>query len=253
MLTRELGVWLVPTVVLLLWTGRPRWTRDALVAPAIALGVGALLVLPWTIRNTATFHAFVPVTTTSGVGVAGTYNQTSYDDPHDPEVWRAPWFDPDTAQVILDHQGDDEAQLDKLLRSKAIEFVRAHPASVPKAMWWNTVRLFDLQGPDHALFIRQFIPYPEGLTHVAVFASYAMWLAAIAALFVRDIRRRLPWAVALFPLLVWLNLAILSGNIRYRASIEPFGVMLAAAWLAFVLRTRDERAGAVEPGEAVAV
>ncbi|MGH9184337.1 MAG: glycosyltransferase family 39 protein [Acidimicrobiales bacterium] len=240
MLTREIGLLLIPTVVLLLWPRRegaspvPHWSRAALAAPVACLAVTAAVMVPWTVRNAVQFDAFIPLTTSAGVALAGTYNETSFDEKADPALWRPPWLDRAMADVMIDHEGDDEAAMDRALRQEAIDFVIDHPGYVPKAMLWNTVRLFDLEGTDHALFVRQFIPYPEMLTRLAVYASYLVWLVALAGLFLPALRRRLPWPVALFPVLVWLGLAVLSGNIRYRASLEPLAVVVAGGVVALV-------------------
>ena len=230
-LTREIGIWLIPTVVLLVWSERPRWSRRALLVPAAALAAAIVVVSPWTVRNALRFSALVPVTTTSGVGLAGVYNETSRQNTKDPGLWMGPWFDPGVAKIILADVHRDEAEQDRVLRAAAVDFAREHPGYVMEVAVWNTVRLFDLNGPGAAMFIRQFIPYPSGLTRASVYASYLIYaLAAFGA--TRALRRRAPNALWLFPLLVWMNLAVLSGNIRYRASIEPFLVLLAAVGVA---------------------
>ena len=166
--------------------GVGRWAplaRQALVPPLVAVGVAALVVLPWTVRNAVEMDAFVPVTTTAGVGVAGVYNQTSFTNTTDPALWIPPWFDPAMAEVMQALPDPDEVDLDRALRRAAIDFLADHPSYLPEVMFWNTVRLFDLAGPNDALFIRQYIPYPEGLTRVSVFASYVIYvLAALGAL-----------------------------------------------------------------------
>jgi hypothetical protein len=59
-------------------------------------------------------------------------------------------------------------------------------------------------------------------------------LLAVAALFL-PMTRRAPRSVWLFPVLACLIILVLSGNIRYRASIEPFTVLLASVTLARIL------------------
>ncbi|MGI8663288.1 MAG: glycosyltransferase family 39 protein [Acidimicrobiales bacterium] len=233
-LTREIGIWLLPVVVVLLWA--PRVKESARLwrfGPVLAVGVAVAVVAPWTVRNAIELHALVPVTTTSGVVLAGVYDETSRANTLDPALWVPPWFDPGMAQVILRDPHRDEAQLDKALRSAAIDFAKDNPRYVPKVFFWNTVRLFDLQGTRDAEYISQFIPYPTGLTKLSVYSSYLVYVLAIAGALL-GAARGAPKVVWLFPVLVWLNLALLSGNIRYRSSIEPFLLLLAAATVAAV-------------------
>jgi hypothetical protein len=182
-------------------------------------------------RNAVEMHAFVPVTTTGGIGLAGTYNQTSYTNTTYPAIWVPAYFDPAINRTILANPDRSEVQLDKEYRRAAIDFVKKHPGYVPKVLFWNTVRMFDFRGTADAIFTAQYIPYPHGLTVLSVFASYLLELLAIVALFL-PLTRRAPKSVWLFPVLACLIILVLSGNIRYRASIEPFTVLLASVTLA---------------------
>jgi 4-amino-4-deoxy-L-arabinose transferase-like glycosyltransferase len=240
-LTREVGIALLPPVAWLIWTtdrnpasDRPRRTLRGLAAPALAVLLSVLVVAPWTIRNAVELHAVVPVTTTGGIGLAGTYNQTSYSNKTYPAIWIPAYVDPAIKQTILANPDRSEVQLDKEYRRAAIDFVRKHPGYVPKVLFWNTVRMFDFRGTPDAVFTAQYIPYPHGLTVLSVFASYMLELLAIAALFL-PMTRRAPKSVWLFPVLACLIILVLSGNIRYRASIEPFTVLLASVTIARIL------------------
>jgi len=228
-LAREIGVALVPAIALLLWTDRPRWRRRALVAPAVVVLAAVAVIVPWTIRNAVQFHRFVPISTSSGLALAGTYNETSYEN----HVMQAQWIpaltDPHLKALVAQHPGIDEAELDALLRSEGLHFMADHPGYVAKAMGYNFVRLFDLDGGDQSRFAAQYWPYPKDLLRLGMHVSWVLWALAVVALSVRDIRRRLSWELAVFPILAIVFLAILSGNIRYRASIEPVPVVLVAA------------------------
>src|SRR4051794_1129957 len=50
-LTRANGLIVLLPLALAVWDGRPRWTRAALVAPALLVAVALLTVAPWTVRN----------------------------------------------------------------------------------------------------------------------------------------------------------------------------------------------------------
>lgn len=65
-LTRELSLYLVPIVAL--WLVRDRLRSSLPRAAALALAA-ALTVAPWTLRNLAAFHAFIPVSTMGGLNL----------------------------------------------------------------------------------------------------------------------------------------------------------------------------------------
>jgi 4-amino-4-deoxy-L-arabinose transferase-like glycosyltransferase len=232
-LTRELGFLVAVPIALLVWTGRTRsegasrWSRQVLAGPAAVAIAAIAVVAPYTIRNAVRFHAFVPVSTSSGFTLVGTYNETAYANKKDPALWIPAYQDPGLVKIITKHQHPTEVQLDNDLRRETFSFAADHPSYLPKVAFWNTVRLFDLQGPQHALYIGKFIPYPFRLIRLAVYGSYLTGALAIAAVFLARTRRA-PWLVWLIPLVVFITIALVSGNIRYRASIEPFTILLAS-------------------------
>ena len=224
-LTRETGIVMLPVIVWLVW---PRGGQRAWAAPAVLVTVAAAVVIPWTARNAVVLDSFVPVTTSGGYTLAGTYNRTSMDDPQNPGVWIPPERDPAMLDAVLALDHPDEVELDKSLRREAIDFALDHPSYVVSVVFWNAVRLFDLQGPTHALYYGQFLPYPQGLTRASVYASWLLGIAALVGLATKSVRRA-AGAVLAFPLMVTVVLCLVSGEIRYRAVIEPFTVMFAAA------------------------
>jgi hypothetical protein len=114
------------------------------------------------------------------------------------------------------------------------KFIEHHPSYVPKAMLWSTVRLFDLRGTRDALFMAQFLPYPRQLTILSVYVSYLLEILAVVGVFVRT-SRNAPRAVWWVPVLAFLTIILLSGDIRYRASIEPFTVLFASVAIAKII------------------
>ena len=233
LLTRELGVAVLLPVLWLVWDGRRRWSRQALLAPVLVGVVAVLVVLPWTIRNEAQLHAFVPISTSSGYTLAGTYNQTAYASKGEQAFWIVPLEDPHLLQVLTRRAHPTEVQVDRDLRHESIVFARHHLGYMPKVWFWNGVRLFDLKGPADALFVARFLPYPPRLARLAVYASYLVGLLAIYGA-TRPVARRAPLTMWAIPLLALVTIVTLSGNIRYRASIEPFTVLRASVGVAAV-------------------
>lgn len=230
-LTRETGLLLVPLLGILVWSSTPARGRRRLVPAAALVAAAAAVVLPWTVRNLVQLDAVVPVTTSGGYTLAGTYNATAMADSANPGAWIPPERDPHLRDVILALGPTDEVTLDTTLRREAIEYARAHPGDVAKAAGWNLVRLFDLGGTSRALFYGQFLPYPRLLTRLAVYGSWAMGALALAGIGL-GVARRVPRPVLAFPLLAIAFLSLVSGEIRYRAPIEPFTVLLAGAAVA---------------------
>jgi 4-amino-4-deoxy-L-arabinose transferase-like glycosyltransferase len=237
-LTREIGLLLLPTACLLVWGPKPRLSRRSLAAPLAIVAAAAVVVLPWTARNAKEFGRFIPVTTASGLSLAGTYNQTSYDSKGPVAPWIPAQVDPAIQRAIARHPGLDEAEFDAVLRKEGLKFMADHPGYVVKASVWNFARLFDLDGGDQSRSVAKFIPYRPGLLRIAMHASWLLWAAAVVSLAMPRVRRRLPWQLAIFPLLAITTFAVMSGNIRYRASIEPMAVVLAAALIGTAASSR---------------
>jgi 4-amino-4-deoxy-L-arabinose transferase-like glycosyltransferase len=232
-LTRELGFVLIPSLAWILWApGRDRdrpKRRRTLAAPVAMVVVAAVVVLPWTIRNAVRLDAFVPVSSSSGFGLAGTYNQTAMDQRAE---WIPPYEDERLVEVMLAVEEPDEAALDRVLRSEAIDFGIEHPSYVPQVAFYGLMRLFDLDGGDYDRRNAVFLPYPPTLVWASVLATYPLLLAA--AFGVRSpLRRRAPTALWAIPLLMVVQIAVLlPANVRYRASVEPYLLLLASLALA---------------------
>src|SRR4051794_5374284 len=82
-------------------------------APAALVGISALVVVPWTIRNAVEFDSFVPVSTQDGYTLVGTYNATSH---ARDAIWIPGNLDPGVAAVIARNRELDEAALNLKLR-----------------------------------------------------------------------------------------------------------------------------------------
>lgn len=228
-LTRELAFGLVPPIALLLWPGRDR-TRPgrslaAARAPVAAVLIAAAVVLPWTIRNAVAFHSFVPVSSSSGFGLAGTFSASA---DQQRARWLPPYEDPEMGAVILSLEDPDEVDIDKALRDASIDYVIDHPTYMAEVAFFGTIRLFDLDGGAYDRFTAQFLPYPSWLTWLSVLVTYPLLVAAAIGAFTRR-ARRIPRAVWAIPILITLEIVLLlPATVRYRASIEPFLLFLAS-------------------------
>jgi 4-amino-4-deoxy-L-arabinose transferase-like glycosyltransferase len=224
-LSRGNGIAFAVPIAFLVWVGRPRLSRQALVAPLAMLAALALTLTPWTIRNAVEFHEFVPITTETGATTAGTFNSYAAHRTDFPALWLPPVTQ--VRQVLAKHPRLNEAQLSDQLNALAFDYVKAHPAYVAKDLWWNTLRLLNLTGTHFERWAARYEAYPKWLASLSVYAFWALGLLALAGALTAAARRAPPalWGC---PLVVYLSTVLLEGATRYRSPADPFIIMLAA-------------------------
>ncbi len=227
-LTRNNGVVLLVPVL----GGLFALTRGAR-GPAVALLAVALVLLPWTLRNEDAFGRLLPLGTQSGYTLAGQYNAVAAV----PDDFRAAWRVPQEVpglKPLFAHQGIDEAELDAVLRDRALAFAAEHPDHVVAALALNLGRLFDL-GPGHSFTTTVSLTemgVPESQRGLLRASLYALLALAAAGAFVLARRRAGPWWLWLAPVLLLASVAPLLGPPRYRAPLDPFLILLAGAAIA---------------------
>jgi 4-amino-4-deoxy-L-arabinose transferase-like glycosyltransferase len=192
----------------------------------VLLAAAVLVLLPWTIRNTTTFDTFVPTTTQTGFTLSGAYNDEARGDDRFPAAWRPPTMAP-YDRILRDKEGKDEADLDREFRSEALSFAADHPLYVPRVVFWATVRMLNLADPE----LEELSGLEAGVHSGWVKLNrYSTWLLLALAVAGAVLARPPPW-FWLFPLLLWLSVAIAIGATRYRTPIDPFLILLAAGAL----------------------
>jgi 4-amino-4-deoxy-L-arabinose transferase-like glycosyltransferase len=232
-LTRANGLILLLPLALAVWDGRPRWTRGALLAPALLVAVAFLTVAPWTVRNEKVLGAFVPVSTQLGTSLAGTYNDVARTDPVHPGAWRSlrrvPQYQYLTAPGPWRRIG--EAELERRLRAAALDYVDRHPAYVADVVFWNTRRALDLAGLSWSRHTYSTVSVAPGWANAGVACFWLFGALALAGALTRA-GRRTPLHVWLVPALLYLSVVFLAFETpRYRTGIDPFVVLLAAVAL----------------------
>lgn len=223
-LTRGNGIVVGVALALLVWTGTPRLSWRAILAPITLVLVTALTIMPWTIRNARAQHEFVPVTTEAGATLAGTYNDYSATKRY---IWEPSGYH--NYDTIKNDRHLTEAQQNRRFTAAVIGYIGRHPMALPAAMFWNTMRLLDLQG--------RRVSRMTARTDVNVSSMWAdlavvnFWLVAVLAIVgcFTAAARRIPRAFWILPFLLWLSVApVTTGTPRFRSALEPFVIMLAA-------------------------
>jgi 4-amino-4-deoxy-L-arabinose transferase-like glycosyltransferase len=237
-LARGNGVVLVVPLGFLVWTERPRLSRQALKAPGAMLVALVLMLAPWMIRNALVLHAFVPVTTEAGYAVAGTYNAYTAGGGRFPAMWAPPVLQ--EAQALERDRHLNEAQLGNRMTSDGLHYVRAHPAYTGRVVYWNTLRLLGLTGTRFELFSARYEPYPPWIASLSVRVSWALAALALLGLFTAAARRAPPalWGCALA---LYLSVVFFYGGVRYRSPIDPLLIMLGVIALDAARRRVNRR------------
>ncbi|HZN15275.1 MAG TPA: glycosyltransferase family 39 protein [Acidimicrobiales bacterium] len=230
-LSRELTFFWIPSLVWLIWPAeKSGGFRAKAAVPALVLVLAGAVVAPWTIRNAVRLHAFIPVSIGNGIGLSGTYNATAM--AHRGR-WSRPYDDPTMRGVleklIAEKPRPTEVDVDRVLQSASLKFAREHPVYTAfQVPFWNTIRMFDLDGGAYSRYVTRFLPYPRRLVNPAVYGFYLFALLAIVGAFSAKARAA-PKAIWLIPVLLYFALVVpLPGTIRYRASLEPFFTLVAA-------------------------
>jgi 4-amino-4-deoxy-L-arabinose transferase-like glycosyltransferase len=201
--------------------GSPR-AYGAVVA---VLLTATLTVAPWTIRNAIVLDEFVPVSTQDGYTIAGTYNDVAREQERWPAAW-VEWFNVPENRAAIREVPNTEVEWGNALRERAVEYARDHPGYVLEVAWWNLRRDFDAAGRDWVEFDIQ-ITATQGLVDVELASFWALALLAAAGALAGALRRAPLW-FWLVPLSLMTTVFVV-GYLRFRAPVDPFIVILAAA------------------------
>ena len=185
-----------------------------------------LVIVPWSIRNSSELSGVVPLTTQPGFTLAGAYNDEAKDDDEFPAAWRAPVMDPyDT--ILRTSRDEDEAQLEREFRSGALDFAGDHPLYPFRVVFWATVRMLNLADSElEKLSVRE-AGVGGGWATVNRWSIWLLTAVAVAGALSAAARAAPRW-LWLFPLLLWISVAIAIGATRYRTPVDPFLILLAA-------------------------
>ncbi|HET9105391.1 MAG TPA: glycosyltransferase family 39 protein [Solirubrobacteraceae bacterium] len=217
--------------------GPPARPRRGRTPAAITLmsAAAALAIAPWTIRNAAELHAFVPVSTETGVTLVGTYNAESAGFAPVPYKWRFVITLPEDRR-LLRHAGSlDEVQLSDRLTSQALSYISAHPAAPLQAGWHNFTRMLELEGSYAWHASGAAIGLSAGTARTGVIGFWILGVLALIGALTPAVRRGPLWLWG-FPLLMALTVVFVNVETpRFREPVDPFLVLLAACALGSVV------------------
>jgi hypothetical protein len=208
------------------------WIRSASrVLPALAAAVALLVCVPWTIRNYAAFHAFVPLRSVMGLSLYAGNNEgadglTPSRHPISNSAERAKYIE----------RGEIAYMSDK--RSEGIRFMLLHPGAELRLIQNRFVAIWT-GGTAHPItdFLRSRSLWFRWVVLFNVFAAIGA-AAGIVVLFRQRSRYLFPLAIfpIVFPLPYYLTLAMP----RYRHPIDPVLLLLIAIVLIYP-HTRNSR------------
>jgi 4-amino-4-deoxy-L-arabinose transferase-like glycosyltransferase len=252
------GLVLVPVAIIIVLTVRQQRATDAGAGGAtrvrarwlpwagrivLVVACGALTVLPWTIRNADQLHAFIPVSDSPQMALAGVYNPIS---PTEDGTW-VPYGGSAYASLAkgLPAHNNEAVFADREAHAAEV-YAEHHPAYIPKLAFYNTVRLFDLRGPTDSNWLAPLIPWPVHFIELSVVSFYLVALIGLFGL-VTGRLRRVPCFVWTFPILWWVTIALSTSILQYRFIIEPFFVLGAAVTLLELFDARRPAPASTHP------
>jgi 4-amino-4-deoxy-L-arabinose transferase-like glycosyltransferase len=228
-LTRSNGLLLVPPLAIAAWTAlRPRGRRTAALGVAAFVGLVALTIAPWTLRNAHALHGFAAVATESGPTLVGTYNDVARRDPVDPGAWWLPREVPKVRAYL--HRVPGEPERDRGLARMAVAYMATHPFYVARVVIRNTMRMAGLSPPSEWRAAGEGLDMPAAAGLLTTAWFWLVLLLAIAGV-AMGAARGAPRFLWLLAALMFVSAAIVISGVRFRMPVEPFVVMLAGVAL----------------------
>jgi 4-amino-4-deoxy-L-arabinose transferase-like glycosyltransferase len=248
----EALTWLVLPVVM--WWRIVPWRPLARVVLVAAISA-AMIMLPWTVRNAVVMDAFVPVATNA--------SQTLWSG-HNAHATGAQVYPPADYDDRFDQSlPDSELQTSKALRNDAIEYMATHPL---RELELVPLKLLHLNRGDS--YVLDWVNAPgdreappisaiqaERIGVVADLGYYGLLTLTVLGGIVlgrRFWRSRIGRVVGTsFATALFLYGFVYYGNYRYRLPYEPLMVVVSAALVTRVLRSRELLGAALQdPHEA---
>jgi 4-amino-4-deoxy-L-arabinose transferase-like glycosyltransferase len=230
-LTKSTGVVLLLPLVPAVAT-RPRrpWAAVALVLAT------AVTIAPWTVRNEVRMHAFIPVSNQLGSWLAGTYNAQARSD------FRHPAASQPHVREFAGLAKLPEVARQRELTRRALAYIADHPDYVAVVLARNTQRMLNLEDSRWWRAQGDSISLPRWSADAGAYGFIAFAALAVLGAMTAAARRAPRW-LWLVPLALFATVIVAGSEIRYRAPVEPFLILLAA----LALRPRLSRESGSRP------
>lgn len=201
---------------------RFQWRR-----PVLAALVALACCVPWTVRNFAVFHRFIPFRSNLPYELY-VGNNENYDGRHR----GVPVITQDLETLRYLRLGETAFMEEE--NRKAIQFIRSHPRIEMQLIAWRFVD-FWMGVPDPLRAFRETDSWLVRVILAGNFLSSAGALLGVIVLFVR--RNAYALALAAFPVVFPLLYYVTHTSLRYRHPIDPVamlltGVAILAVWRA---------------------
>lgn len=248
-LTRGEGAALVVVAIVVWWREIP-W-RVLLRRLAIVVAGMAVLIVPWTIRNAAELHAFVPLGDNGG---------STFWSGHNPRADGGPTYPSaaDIAPIQKFKNPQREVELSALLQRKGLDWAIAHPL---RELQLIPEKFLSLNRGDSQIFYFWILPGPtkapipgkpvNRLSQLADFSYYLLLASMIVSMIVFGRRlwanRLLLGCLVLICISVVLYSFVFYGNFRYRMPLEPVMMLIAAPLAARLMQLRRRRVQSSSP------
>ncbi len=222
---------LVPWACILAWTKTLSW-RPALIHAGMIMLLAAAIVAPWTIRNYAVTHAFIPVATGDGTVLLGAYNDQVLVRPD----YLGTWVAPSQAVPQLAHRFPDvcsatcEVAREDAFKHDAALWVQQHLQEMPRLLALHFINLWQPATVEADLPVDRFIALPAAKFVLLMQQTFPLPIFVLALLGLIVMHKR--WRELLFIYFMILQTIAQSlyfyGIPRFRAPIEPMLLLLAA-------------------------
>lgn len=212
--------------------------RGVLIVTLLTVG----LVAPWTVRNYAISHTFIPVATGNGKVLAGAYNDVVLTDLKFgyPGGYPGLWVSPGLIRPPIDYHGHTPCgyTCDTYDDTYVRQWIRTHPAQTLELFSLHFINMWRPYTSEEGLPVREF---PDRASSKLVWSMMTIMPIAIIplAFFGLLVTWRQRRQQLLLPVLLLLmgiaQCIIFYGSSRFRAPIEPILVLLAGGalwWLA---------------------
>ena len=223
-LTRINGLLAIGAIAVLAVPAASRGRARIVPAVAVVL-VGLAVVAPWTARNAARLHAFVPVSTETGNTLAGTYNVVSM---HHGARWMEPRHTGAYRAIYRRYGG---AKNDQELQRAVLRWVGHHPAYPLEVAAANTGRLLGLTGPAWAALSLRTMSLADGMRALLWAGVLVGWALAAAGMWTAR-RRGVPAGFWLLLAVVFVPIALVNSELRLGAPAHALALVFAGLTVA---------------------